>query len=448
MRHVRSLRAPLTAAALVLLAAVAGAGGASHRGQTKYRITHLDSLGGTTSGGIGINDRGWITGYSNLDGDQVQHASLWVGGALVDLGTLGALPELNSAVLWPVKANDGTIVGVSETDELDPLGEEWSCSFFFPAVTGHTCVGFVWRHGEMEPLPTLGGSNGFAAGVNNRGQVVGWAENEVFDESCVEPQQLQFRAVVWGPRKGQLRELAPFPGDSTSAATAINDRGQVVGISGACGTAVGGVSAAHALLWEGSRVTELGNLGALAWVTPMAINNRGEVVGFARVPDPTNFVLRAFYWNRARGMVDLGTLDGHVVSEALGINERGDVVGLSCGAGFAGCRAVSWRDGRILDLNTVVPGYEGHLVFANDINNAGRITGAARDLASGEVLAFRAVPRGKREMEAAAVGAEVADAEAVEAAVRAAAVAEAPMPEPTRRELLRRLGIAGLPFAH
>jgi uncharacterized membrane protein len=53
----------------------------------------------------------------------------------------------------------------------------------------------------MKPLFTLGGNNGFAAGVNDHGQIVGWAGNTVHDPACVAPQVPQFRAVVWGRTK-------------------------------------------------------------------------------------------------------------------------------------------------------------------------------------------------------------------------------------------------------
>jgi len=83
------------------------------------------------------------------------------------------------------------------------------------------------------------GNNGFATGTNNRRQTVGWAENTVRDPTCNAAQVLQFRAAVWGPERDQIRELPPLPGDTVTAATAINDRGQVVGISGICANAVG-----------------------------------------------------------------------------------------------------------------------------------------------------------------------------------------------------------------
>jgi probable HAF family extracellular repeat protein len=388
------LRAVAITAALVLPLPLLAMGATAARADRSalYHVRHLGSLGGTTSAGNSINDRAWIAGASNLPGDQTTHATLWRDGATIDLGTLGGP---NSAVLWPVKNEAGIIVGVAETAELDPLEEAWSCSFFFPSATGHVCLGFVWRDGAMESLPTLGGNNGFATGVNNRGQVVGWAENTVHDPTCNEPQELQFRAVVWDTHRDQIQELPPLPGDTVSAATAINDRGQVVGISGICDNAVGRFSAAHAVLWSEGSAVNLGELGGEAWNTPMAINHRGEVVGFANLPggDPGAFNAHAFLWTEADGMRDLGTLPGDAISQALGINGRGQVVGLSCGG--SGCSAFLWENGVMTDLNTLVDlGSAGHLVFANDINDAGGITGQAIDPDTDDAVAFVAAPLG------------------------------------------------------
>jgi len=187
----------LTARFVLPLALLTGAAhGWADAGE--YRVTNLPSLGGTVSRGNSLNDRGWVAGYSNLTGDQNRHAALWLAGTVFDLGTLGGP---NSSVAWPVKNDRGVIVGIAQTATPDPLGESWSCAAFFPAATatGRICRGFVWERGAMRALPTLGGNNGFAAGANNRGQMIGWAENTVHDPTCVPPQVLQFRAVLWGP---------------------------------------------------------------------------------------------------------------------------------------------------------------------------------------------------------------------------------------------------------
>ncbi len=264
--------------------------------QHRYSLTSLGSLGGRSSGASSINNQNWVSGSSDLPGDSTQHAVLWAHGETFDLGTLGGP---NSSVAWP-NHNDHFLVGIAETPSLDPLGERWSCAAFFPSSTGHTCLGFVWHDGVMSPLPTLGGNNGYAAGANRSGQIVGWAETAVHDPTCIAPQVLQFEAVIWGPRGDEIQQLPPLPGDPDSAATAINDRGQVVGISGTCYKAVGALSAKHAVLWENGSAIDIGNLGGVAWNTPAAINNRGEVAGFSDLPgdDPDHPNFHAFRWTR------------------------------------------------------------------------------------------------------------------------------------------------------
>jgi probable HAF family extracellular repeat protein len=394
------LRAALAIPLVAALGVTASADAEQRRderrgGRTEYVITELASLGGTSSGGSSVNDRGWIAGSSNLAGDDVSHATLWRNNSPTDLGTLGGP---NSAVLWPVKNDRGVIVGVAETAALDPRGELWSCSFFFPSgSTGHVCRGFVWRRGLMTALPTLGGTHGFAAGANDRGQVVGWAEIPTEDPTCIAPQQLGFRAALWDIRDDLTRELQPLPGDTASAATAINARGQVVGISGICANAVGGFSARHAVLWNKGEPTDIGDLGGVAWNTPMAINDGGVVVGFANAPEAAgdDFDERAFIWTRRGGFQALDSLADDTRSQALGVNNRGQVVGLSRGP--TGRRAVIWIAGVATDLNTLAPSYDGHLVFANDINDKGVITGAAISAETGEVVAFRATPTDRRQ---------------------------------------------------
>lgn len=354
----------------------------------QYEVAHLTSAG-TPSGANGINNRGWVAGFSTTV-EGTREATLWRNGSSIQLGTLGGP---NSNVPWPGLNNGGMVVGISQTGEPEPLNQSFSCGPFLGGATGEICRGFVWESGEMTPMPTLGGHNSFATDVNSRGQVVGWAETAIHGPTCEPPSQvLQFRAVLWEPRKDRIRELPPLSGDSVSAATAINNRGQVVGISGACGVAVGGVSARHAVLWEKGSVNEIGDLGGAAWNTPMDINARGEVVGFALAADGS--ALRAFYWNEGDGVRPLGTLEGDVGSQALGINARGQVVGLSNGAD--GSSAVIWLDGEageIIDLNSLVgPDYAGHLISAGHINGRGMITGHAVDAVTGETVTFVARP--------------------------------------------------------
>jgi len=386
---------------LLCLALLAGAaygdsrGSAQDSGPVRYTVMQLPSLGGASSAGFSINDRGWVAGRSNLPDNRTRHATLWRNGSLTDLGTLGS-PERNSVVRWPVKNVRGLITGISQTDEPDPLHENWSCSAFFPRATstGYRCLGFKWQNGVMTPLPTLGGTHGFAAGSNNSGQIVGWAENTVHDTTCEPPQVLQFRPVVWGPNEDRIRELPLLPGDTSGAATAINDRGQIVGITGICDQAIGRFSAIHAVLWDDGGVTDIGNLGGVAWHTPNAINQRGEVVGFSNfsAADGGNYHPHAFLWSRSDGIHDLGTLpppfDDN--SDAWRINRWGQVVGSSCDVD-GNCHAYLWQNGVMTDLNGLVSS-DDTLLAAYDIDDFGRITGQAFDDEAGEFVAFEATP--------------------------------------------------------
>jgi probable HAF family extracellular repeat protein len=367
---------------------------------TQYQIVKLPSLGGGLSRGMAINSRHWVAGWSNRQ-DGTRRAALWQNGSITDLLTLGGP---SSTVAWPGLNDEGTVVGISHTAATDPLNEDWSCEAggFLPESTNLICRGFVWKKGVMRELPTLGGNHGFAAGLNNQGQVVGWAETSASDPTCLSPQVLRFRAVVWEPKKNTIktRELSPFPGDSTSAATAINDRGQAVGISGDCDQAVGRFSARHAVLWsKNGKVTEIPNLGGVTWHTPMDINESGDVVGFSNPVGPGDpageFISHAFLWTHGGATArDLGTLPGDLFSEAFAINSRGQVVGVSFG-GANGSHAFLWQDGVMTDLNgRVGPPNLDVFLSAQDINDDGQITGRVLDHSTGETVAFAATPMG------------------------------------------------------
>ncbi|MGA7554662.1 MAG: hypothetical protein WBW54_13010 [Candidatus Acidiferrales bacterium] len=395
------IRILLCVSVMALLACAAMPVRLAAQEQQHYRVVNLGNLSGTASSGNTINNIGWAMGSADQAGNTTEHATVWIYGLRFDLGTLGGP---NSDVQWPIKNDHGLVAGWAETAEMNPQGEAWSCTAFNPTAvpTGHDCVGFSWQWGVMSPLPTLGGPNGFAAGANNLGQIVGWAENASHDTSCVLPQYFQFEPVVYGPALGQIQQLPNYPGDPDGAATAINDSGQVVGISGTCDVAVGAFTATHALLWQNGTVTDLGNLGGKGWNTPMAINRRGDIVGFSDLPGDVsggtlNANFHAFLWTKETGrMTDLGVLPGDSLSEALDINDEGQIVGVS----LPSFRAFIYENDKMWDLNGLIAHDSPlFLIVANGINDRGEITGEACIVVDGgcplgnNIPAFLTIPK-------------------------------------------------------
>jgi probable HAF family extracellular repeat protein len=209
-----------------------------------YTVINLGTLGGSVADGYGgVTNNGWVSGDSFLQGTptyQIEHAFLWRDGVMTDLGTLGGP---NSSVGFPIKNNHGLIVGGAQGPKTDP--EQWGSGYGCFATAPYVCTGyqyqqfgFLWQNGVMTKLPTLGGNNSDAAGVNNLGQVAGIAETATVEPIgvCSPLQVLEYKAVVYDGPRGEIQEiLPPLPSDAAAEALAINDNGDVVGFSGGCG---------------------------------------------------------------------------------------------------------------------------------------------------------------------------------------------------------------------
>ena len=146
-------------------------------------------------------------------------------------------------------------------------------------------------------------------------------------------------------------------------------------------------------MWEGGNIIDLGTLGGDGWNTPMALNEWGDVVGFANAPGnpASNFVPLPFLWTRSGGIQPLKLLDGDDNGQALGINAWRQVVGVSCAGGD--CRGVLWQGDKVYDLGSrVISGLNGTITNAGDIDDLGRIGGQFVDATTGATTAFRATP--------------------------------------------------------
>jgi probable HAF family extracellular repeat protein len=167
---------------------------------------------------------------------------------------------------------------------------------------------FLYSGAVMQDLGTFpGGSQSEATGINDSGQVVGYADNSSGSEHAF---------LVSG---GTMRDLGTLPGGSNSYATAINNSGQVVGYGD------GSDGNQHAFLYSGGAMQELTFPGA--WETlALGINNRGQVVGEAHIAGAN---MGAFLYSNG-AMVDLNSVTaarGWILEQATGINDSGEIVG-------------------------------------------------------------------------------------------------------------------------
>lgn len=249
---------------------------------------------------------------------------------------------------------------------------------------------FVSQGGPITMLDTAS-VDSRAAGINDKGQVVGTAA------SATGP-----NVVVW--ESGQTRTVMT----STSYGLAINNNGAIAGANVHSdgqmrgfvltnngfydvGTLGGAWSSVYGLNDAGTAVgysmTANNTFGAFSWTAAggmrslgtlggassygMAVNDRNQSVGHSQT---ASGYLHAFLFDSY--MQDLGTLGG-TYSGAYGINESGQVVGLST-TRDGSMRGFLYSDGRMMDLTALLFASAGWTVTAAyGINDSGQITGSA-----------------------------------------------------------------------
>ena len=373
-------------------------------GGGEFEVVDLGTLGGDASGALAINDRSQVVGWAVDDQGRTQ-AFLWQGGGMTGLGFLpGEFYSVANAI-----NNSGDIVGFSY---VGPTAQH----------------AFLYQSNSLADLGTLGGTRSVARGINERGEVAGWAllanstdphaffwstnqfvhippfhgwynsEGNDVNESGVVcgitflwATSYRWWGFVWIDLNdnglhddGEMQLLGSlgvsYTEGSGSRADAINDSGQVVGWT--CITNLD--YPRHAFLvtprngqWKipaGAPITSnslMQSLGVLGGPTNNSwardINNETWIVGTADMPAGTN---QAFLW-RYGAMENLNDLiatnSGWVLTEAAGINEHNEIVGSGLYHGQS--RAFLLRQGgRITHVDKLVQ-TTNFWVYTNDFGD-------------------------------------------------------------------------------
>lgn len=307
--------------------------------------------------------------------EQQQGKPAHLGYKLIDLGTFGG-PNSSETVEFPYINNRGMVVGFADTSIPDPSNPE---GFFIHA--------FRWQHDILTDLGTLpAGLSSFAIWSNNRGEVVGLSGNGLIDPALGTPEG---RAVLWD-RAGNIADLGTLGGDE-SLAGAINNRGQIIGVASNDVpdrySIFGWATQTRAFVWKTGSMQDLGTLGGTD-ASPSFINQSGQIAGVSYVNSNPSvncdlpLTTHPFLWQDGK-MIDLGTLGG-TCSGVASINDGGEVAGTSNLKGDETAHPFLWHNGKLNDLGTI----GGTFGLATWLNDAGDVAGAATTADDQEFHAF------------------------------------------------------------
>jgi probable HAF family extracellular repeat protein len=316
-----------------------------------YHVRDIGSLYGYSTFAAALNEHGQVVGHSgsSIPFGPPYHAFVYSGGVMTDLHP--------SSLAWSSDATDindsGLVVGY---ERLESMGSDRP---------------FRWLAGEgplyLNPFEEDEFSyRGEALGVNDAGQIVGWA----VDSDLPGGQ----KAFLLPTGVSTVSPLMP-PLSSAVAVSDVEDPSQAPIVVGTRRES-GFMPESGFAYRDGENGEEVDDLDAILpygeRFEPSAVNDAGQILGTARGSD--GYVEATVILYDYLSYAKLGFLDGKR-SFGNGINSRGDVVGLLHPIDSNDpWRAFLWLDGEMYDLNDLLPDGAGvFLLEGRDINDKGQI---------------------------------------------------------------------------
>ena len=264
----------------------------------------------------------------------------------------------------PYYVSDLGIAGrTSSARSINNLGEVVGFSLT-PDQTSY--YGYLYKNGVVSVVGKKANTN-LPIAINDSGQIVGLS-NFSDDGSPSVYGNSYSAAEFFDMDTSFIGSL----GSGYSHATAINNLGEVVGMAFRDDDPYG----SHAVSFKNGMASELGALYGDIWSSAQGLNDLGQAVGWSVGFGQQSAVL----FNNGE-VTSLGTLGGSS-SIALSINNHGQAVGWSTGDFDSPARAVLYDDGSVINLG-LLSGYWAS--FAFDINETGQAVGVSFIQSGGEV---------------------------------------------------------------
>ena len=288
----------------------------AHAAQSRWTMTDLGNGFNPDFGAVfatSVNNRGEVSGWA-YSGQNVpmHHAFVWENGTLADLGVPAGSFEssvygLDTKGTYVGNSGNGFIAYYSDGawTQLDVRGSANDVSDKGTIVGSYNSVGthaFMLKDGVFTDLGTLANGNAVAYAVNHKDVVVGYSTGSSFEP----------RAFMY--ENGGMRDLGSLGGRDAYAFD-INDHGVAVG------AAADPAQHMRAVVYDKGAVVQLENVSA-SYSHALSINDHGDVVG---VIDGHGFLLSR---KGALTMLEqLPELAGWTFVRPVAINDRGWIVG-------------------------------------------------------------------------------------------------------------------------